>query len=114
VVRPRFDRLHDDLVTTESRHRYRGRTIRAQADGVPASIAVKPRASRRWGVACCSRTAFPETKRLGSTEEVSQNRIAGIRNLIEGCVRIESIREEMRDLVASCWPDLVRKLPPKN
>ena len=56
----------------------------------------------------------PETQRLGSTEEVSLNHLAGIRTFIEGCGRIDSIREEMRELVASRWPDLVRKLPPKN
>jgi len=56
----------------------------------------------------------PETQRVGSTEEASLNHIAGIRTFIESCVRIESISEEMRALVASCWPDLVRKLPPKN
>ena len=55
----------------------------------------------------------PETQRLGSTEEVSLNHLAGIRTFIEGCGRIESISEEMRELV-SRWPDLVRKLPPKN
>ena len=56
----------------------------------------------------------PETQRLGSTEEVSLNHLAGIRTFIEGCGRIESISEEMRDLVAFRWPDLVRKLPPKD
>jgi len=56
----------------------------------------------------------PETQRLGSTEEVSLNHLAGIRTFIEGCGRIDSISEEMRELVASRWPDLVRKLPRKN
>jgi hypothetical protein len=56
----------------------------------------------------------PETQRLGSTEEVSLNHLAGIRTFIEGCGRIGSISEEMRELVASRWPDLVRKLPPQE
>jgi hypothetical protein len=56
----------------------------------------------------------PETQRLGSTEEVSLNHLSGIRTFIDGCGRIESISEEMRVLLASCWLDLVRKLPPKN
>jgi hypothetical protein len=56
----------------------------------------------------------PETQRLGSTEVVSLNHLAGILTFIEGCGRINSISEEMRELVASRWPDLVRKLPPKN
>jgi hypothetical protein len=57
----------------------------------------------------------PETQRLGSTEQGSLNHIAGIRTFIEGCVRIELISEEMRELIKSRWPDLMRrKLPPKN
>ena len=56
----------------------------------------------------------PETRRLGSTEAVSLNHLAGIRTFIEGCGRIDSISDEMRELVASRWPDLMRKLPPKN
>jgi hypothetical protein len=56
----------------------------------------------------------PETQRLRSTEEVCLNHFAGVRTFIEGCGRIESISEEMRELVASRWPDLVRKLPRKN
>jgi len=56
----------------------------------------------------------PETRRLGSTEVVSLHHLAGIRTFIEGCGRIDSISEEMRELVASHWPDLMRKLPPKN
>ena len=56
----------------------------------------------------------PETQRLGSTEEVSLNYLAGIRTFVEGCGRIESVSQEMREFVASRWPDLVRKLPPRN
>jgi hypothetical protein len=56
----------------------------------------------------------PETQRLGSTEEVSLNRLVAILTFIEGCGRIYSISKEMRELVASRWPDLVGKLPPKN
>ena len=86
----------------------------AQVDGVPGSIVVKSRASRPWGVAMLQSNRVPETQRLRSTEEVSLNHFAGIRAFIEGCGRIESISEEMRELVASRWPDLVRKLPRKN
>ena len=36
-----------------------------------------------------------ETQRLGSTEEVSLNHLAGIRTFIEGCGRIDSISEDV-------------------
>jgi hypothetical protein len=68
----------------------------------------------RQGWPCCSQTAFQKLKRPGSTEEVSLNHLAGIGTFIEGCGRIDSISEEIRKLVASCWPDLVCKLLPKN
>ena len=86
----------------------------AQVDGVPGAIVVKSRASRPWGVAMLQSNRVPETQRLRSTEEVCLNHFAGVRTFIEGCGRIESISEEMRELVASRWPDLVRKLPRKN
>ena len=56
----------------------------------------------------------PEPQSLGSTEEVSLNHLGGIRTFIERCGRIESISDEMRDLVEARWPDLARKLPPKK
>jgi hypothetical protein len=56
----------------------------------------------------------PEPQSLGSTEEISLNQLGGIRAFIERCGRIESISNEMRDLVEARWPDLARKLPPKK
>ena len=56
----------------------------------------------------------PKPQFLGSTEEISLNSLGGIRVFLERCARIESISDEMRELVEKRWPDLVRKLPPKR
>jgi hypothetical protein len=56
----------------------------------------------------------PESRSVGNTEQISLNQLGGIRVFIERCGRIESISDEMRKLVESRWPDLVRKLPLKN
>jgi len=56
----------------------------------------------------------PEPQSLGSKEEVNLNYLGGIRAFIERCGRIESISDEMRELVETRWPDLIRKLPPKH
>jgi len=53
----------------------------------------------------------PPPHRFGSDEAISLNHLAGIRAFIEGCTRIETISEEMRELVESRWPDLAGKLP---
>ena len=78
------------------------------------SIAVSRGHLVRRGVVMLQSNHVPETQRLGSTEEVSLNHLAGIRTFIEGCGRIDSISEEMRELVSSRWPDLMRKLSPKD
>ena len=46
-------------------------------------------------------------------ELIDLNHLAGIRAFIEGCKRIESINDDMRELVESRWPDLASKLPRK-
>jgi hypothetical protein len=57
---------------------------------------------------------IPQAQRVRGAEEISLNHLGGIRAFIERCGRIESISDEMRELVETRWPDLVRKLPPKH
>jgi hypothetical protein len=53
-------------------------------------------------------------QRIQGAEEISLNYLGGIRAFIERCGQIESISDQMRELVEARWPDLVRKLPPKH
>jgi hypothetical protein len=55
-----------------------------------------------------------DPRSLSSAEEINLNHLGGIRDFIERCARIESINDEMRRLVESRWPELARKLPPRN
>jgi hypothetical protein len=55
-----------------------------------------------------------ESNRVPAVEETSLNQLGGIHAFIERCSRIESISDEMRELVERRWPDLARKLPPRN
>jgi hypothetical protein len=58
-------------------------------------------------------SSVSDPRSLSSAEE-NLNHLGGIRAFIERCARIESINDEMRELVESRWPELVGKLPPRN
>ena len=66
------------------------------------------------GIVMLQSNRVPETRRLGSTEAVSLNHLAGIRTFIEGFGPNRMDQRGDARLVSSRWPDLVRKLPPKN
>ncbi len=56
----------------------------------------------------------PEPQPHTRGEIISLDHLADIRAFIEGCRRIETINDDLRELVESRWPDLVSKLPRKS
>jgi hypothetical protein len=52
-------------------------------------------------------------ERPPSDDVISLDHLGGIRAFIERC-RIDSISDEMREIVETRWPDLARKLPRKG